>query len=129
MRGLLAFAAAVASGPALAQDMAFVNATVVIGDGSAPIPDGTVVVRRGKVVAAGAGIAVPPGMSRIDAQTGSLVPGKMGDVVLWNGNPLSVYSRPEKVWVDGALLYDVDDPKRRPVSDFELGQPGEGDVK
>ena len=65
----------------------------------------------------------------IDAQTGSLAPGKMGDVVLWNGNPLSVYSRPEKVWVDGALLYDADDPKRRPVSDFELGQPGEGDVK
>ncbi len=65
----------------------------------------------------------------IEAQTGSLSPGKMGDVVLWNGNPLSVYARPEKVWVDGALLYDANDPKRRPVSDFELGQPGEGDVK
>lgn len=61
--------------------------------------------------------------------TGSLKPGKMADVVLWNGNPLSVYTRPEKVWVDGALLYDANDPKRRPVSDFELGQPGEGDVK
>ena len=61
--------------------------------------------------------------------TGSLKPGKMADVVLWNGNPLSVYSRPEKVWIDGALLYDSGDPKRRPVSDFELGQPGEGDVK
>ncbi|HEX5644355.1 MAG TPA: amidohydrolase [Erythrobacter sp.] len=65
----------------------------------------------------------------IDAMTGSLEPGKMGDVVLWNGNPLSVYSRPEKVWVDGALLFDANDPKRRPVSDFELGQHGEGDVK
>lgn len=65
----------------------------------------------------------------IDKQTGSLAQGKMGDVVLWNGNPLSVYSRPEKVWVDGALLYDMADPKRRPVSDFELGLPGEGDVK
>jgi imidazolonepropionase-like amidohydrolase len=61
--------------------------------------------------------------------TGSLKPGKMADVVLWNGNPLSVYSRPEKVWVDGALMYDADDPGRHPVSDFELGQPGEGDVK
>lgn len=65
----------------------------------------------------------------IDAMTGSLDAGKMADVVLWNGNPLSVYSRPEKVWVDGALLYDANDPKRRPVTDFELGQPGEGDVK
>jgi imidazolonepropionase-like amidohydrolase len=62
-------------------------------------------------------------------QTGSLEKGKMADVVLWNGNPLSVYSRPEKVWVDGALMCDATDRKRRPVSDFELGQPGEGDVK
>ena len=61
--------------------------------------------------------------------TGSLEPGKMADVVLWNGDPLSVYSRPEKVWIDGALMFDALDPKRRPVSDFELGQPGEGDVK
>ena len=62
-------------------------------------------------------------------QTGSLEAGKMADVVLWNGDPLSVYSRPEKVWVDGALMFDAMDRKRRPVSDFELGQPGEGDVK
>jgi imidazolonepropionase-like amidohydrolase len=65
----------------------------------------------------------------IAALTGSLAPGKMADVVLWNGDPLSVYSRPEKVWIDGALMFDANDPKRRPVSDFELGQPGEGDVK
>jgi len=65
----------------------------------------------------------------ISEMTGSLEPGKMADIVLWNGDPLSVYSRPEKVWVDGALLFDALDPKRRPVTDFELGQPGEGDVK
>lgn len=65
----------------------------------------------------------------IDAMTGSLSEGKMADVVLWNGDPLSVYSRPEKVWIDGALMFDAMDPKRRPVSDFELGQQGEGDVK
>jgi imidazolonepropionase-like amidohydrolase len=65
----------------------------------------------------------------IDKQTGSLKPGKMADVVLWNGNPFSVYTRPDRVWIDGALMYDAGDPKRRPVSDFELGQAGEGDVK
>lgn len=65
----------------------------------------------------------------VDQQTGSLDAGKMGDVVLWNANPLSTYARPEKVWIDGALLYDADNPKLRPVSDFELGMPGEGDVK
>jgi imidazolonepropionase-like amidohydrolase len=75
-------------------------------------------------------LAINPAKAlHIDDKTGSLKPGKMADVVLWNGNPLSVYSRPEKVWVDGALMYDALDPKRRPVSDFELGQPGEGDVK
>ena len=65
----------------------------------------------------------------IEDLTGSLEVGKMADVVLWNGDPLSVYSRPEKVWIDGALMFDAMDRKRRPVSDFELGQPGEGDVK
>ncbi len=62
-------------------------------------------------------------------KTGTLTAGKMADVVLWNGNPFSDYTRPERVWIDGALMYDANDPKRRPVSDFELGQPGEGDVK
>ena len=64
----------------------------------------------------------------IDRMTGSLEPGKMADVVLWDGDPFSVYTRPEKVWIDGALLYDMT-TGLRPVSDFELGQPGEGDVK
>ena len=62
-------------------------------------------------------------------RTGSLEPGKMADVVLWNGDPFSVYSRPERVWIDGALMYDSADPKRRPTADFEVGQPGAGDVK
>ena len=62
-------------------------------------------------------------------QTGSLKPGKMADVVLWNGNPFSAYTRPDKVWIDGALMFDAANPAKRPVSDFELGQPGQGDVK
>jgi imidazolonepropionase-like amidohydrolase len=62
-------------------------------------------------------------------KTGSLKPGKMADVVLWNADPFDTYARPERVWIDGALLYDSANPRLRPVSDFELGQPGEGDVK
>ena len=65
----------------------------------------------------------------IDEMTGSLEAGKMADVVMWNGDPLSIYSRPEMVWIDGAMMYDMNDRQMRPVSDFELGQPGEGDVK
>jgi len=55
-------------------------------------------------------------------QTGTLEPGKMADVVIWNGNPFSVYAKADQVFVDGALLYDRNDPARQPLSDFELGQ-------
>lgn len=58
-------------------------------------------------------------------QTGTLEPGKMADVVLWNGNPFSVYAHAEQVYVDGARVYDRNDPSRQPQSDFMLGQ---GDV-
>ena len=57
----------------------------------------------------------------IARQTGSLEPGKMADVVIWSGNPFSVYSRAEKVYIDGALAYDRNDPARQPEMDFELG--------
>ena len=63
------------------------------------------------------------------AKTGTLAKGKMADVVMWNGNPFSDYTRPERVWIDGAEMFDANNPRKRPVSDFELGQPGEGDVK
>lgn len=55
-------------------------------------------------------------------QTGTLEAGKMADVVLWNGNPFSVYAKADRVFIDGALVYDLNDPALQPVSDFELGQ-------
>jgi imidazolonepropionase-like amidohydrolase len=64
----------------------------------------------------------------IGEQTGSLEPGKMADVVLWNGNPFSVYARAEKVWIDGARMFDRDDPARQPRSDFLLGQGDDAEV-
>jgi imidazolonepropionase-like amidohydrolase len=67
---LLAFAT-----PAIAQDVAITNATVVIGDGSAPIQKGTVLLRGGKVVAAGAGVAVPAGVRTIDVAGKWVTPG------------------------------------------------------
>ncbi|MEM6899164.1 MAG: amidohydrolase family protein [Pseudomonadota bacterium] len=62
-------------------------------------------------------------------ETGSLEPGKAADLVLWTGDPFSVYSRAEQVFIDGAKLYDLNDDTLLPVTDFELGQPGEGDRK
>ena len=57
----------------------------------------------------------------LDDKIGSLEVGKNADVVLWSGNPFSVYSRPDKVWVDGALLYDRLDRAQQWRTDFELG--------
>jgi imidazolonepropionase-like amidohydrolase len=57
----------------------------------------------------------------LDDRIGSIEVGKNADVVLWSGDPFSVYSRPEKVWIDGAMLFDRLDPAQRWRTDFELG--------
>jgi imidazolonepropionase-like amidohydrolase len=62
----------------------------------------------------------------LDDKIGSLVAGKNADVVLWDKNPFSIYARAEKVWIDGAMLFDRLDPRQRWRTDFELGYvPGE----
>ena len=94
-----------------------------------------------KAVDAGrrAGIDIPPevavqwftanparAMGILD-QTGTLESGKMADVVVWNGDPFSVYAKAEQVYIDGALMFDRSDPSRSPRMDFELGQMGNDD--
>lgn len=59
-------------------------------------------------------------------RTGSLEKGKMADVVVWSKNPFSVYALAEKVFIDGALMYDRDDPNTYWQSDFELGYNRKG---
>lgn len=61
--------------------------------------------------------------------TGSLEEDKNADVVIWSGDPFSSYTKAEKVFIDGALAWDITDTSFQPVTDFEIGQPGEGDVK
>ncbi|MBI1340980.1 amidohydrolase family protein [bacterium] len=53
--------------------------------------------------------------------TGSLRAGKAGDVVVWSADPFSVYAVAERVYMDGALVYQRG-VRRDPPSDFELGQ-------
>jgi imidazolonepropionase-like amidohydrolase len=57
----------------------------------------------------------------IGDRVGTLEPGKNADVVIWSGNPFSVYTHADRVYVDGALVYDRARAERQPVSDFELG--------
>lgn len=56
----------------------------------------------------------------LDKQIGSIETGKNADVVLWSGNPFSVYTRADQAWIDGALLFDRNDPAQRWRTDFEL---------
>jgi imidazolonepropionase-like amidohydrolase len=56
-------------------------------------------------------------------RVGTLEPGKNADVVLWSGDPFSTYTHADRVWIDGALVYDRHDPDLQPRSDFELGGP------
>ncbi|MEO0325494.1 MAG: amidohydrolase family protein [Myxococcota bacterium] len=60
--------------------------------------------------------------------TGTLEAGKMADVVVWSGDPLSVYTHADLVFVDGRLGWDrrgeigPAGAEGTPPTDFELGQ-------
>ena len=57
----------------------------------------------------------------IKDKVGTLETGKMADIAVWNGNPFSVYSKVDRVYIDGALAYDRKDKTVNPVTDFSLG--------
>ena len=57
----------------------------------------------------------------LDDRIGSLEVGKNADIVLWSGDPFSVYSKAEKVWIDGTLRFERGNPQLPPTSDFNLG--------
>ena len=44
---------------------------------------------------------------KIDGRTGSLEVGKDADFVIWNGSPLSTYSRAEQTWIEGRRYFDL----------------------
>ncbi len=67
--------AAFASVAAGAQTVAITGGRLVIGDGSEPIERGTVVIRDGRIVAAGADVTIPAGATRVDAEGRWITPG------------------------------------------------------
>ncbi|CAN5123679.1 amidohydrolase [soil metagenome] len=64
----------------------------------------------------------PAKLLGLDDRIGTLEPGKNADLVVWSGDPFSVYSRVDLVFIDGVLVYDRS-VTTEPRSDFELGQP------
>jgi imidazolonepropionase-like amidohydrolase len=57
----------------------------------------------------------------IENQTGSIEVNKNADLVLWSHNPFSIYAKAQQVFIDGALVYDRENPSANAVSDFDLG--------
>lgn len=76
MIGRIAALLLAATAPAGAQTFAIVGGTVALGDGSEPIPNGMVIVRDGRIVAAGdVRMKLPVGTQVIDATGKWVTPG------------------------------------------------------
>lgn len=56
----------------------------------------------------------------IDDKVGTLEPGKMADLVVWDGHPFSVFTKTKFVFINGEKVFDREN-KVRPLSDFEMG--------
>ncbi len=93
-------------------------------------------IEAAKAAGAGrrAGVALPPEqvirwittnaakMLGLADRIGTLAPGYDADLVLWSGDPFSIYTKADLVMIDGAILVDRLAPPPRPISDFELGR-------
>ena len=55
----------------------------------------------------------PAKLLHIDHIVGSIKEGKDADLVLWSQNPLSVYAKVEKTFIDGKLYFDIDTQNQR----------------
>ncbi len=58
----------------------------------------------------------------LEKRIGTLAPGYDADVVLWSGDPFSIYTKPDLVLIEGGVVYDRSRPETAPVSDFEVGR-------
>jgi len=55
----------------------------------------------------------PAKMLKLDDRIGSIEPGKDGDVVLWNTNPLSIAAVPQQTYIEGYKYFDVEEDQEK----------------
>lgn len=122
------------------ENAAFIDAAggCVVMHSDIPLLGSLLNVEAGKAAAAGrrAGLAIPEEHAirwltsnaaralGLEAQIGQLAPGMNADLVVWSGNPFSIYSKADLVFIDGAVAYDRRAAPR--PSDFELGRTQKG---
>lgn len=58
----------------------------------------------------------------LEKRVGTIAPGFEADIVLWSGNPFSIYTKADLVMIGGGVAYDRSRPETQPVSDFEIGR-------
>ncbi len=127
---------------AIRENAAFVDATpggCAMMHSDSPFLGQWLNIEAGKAAAAGvrAGLPEPPEhviawltanpakALGLAGRIGSLEPGKDADAVIWSGDPFSVYSHADLVFIDGAVAFDRAVDEHRPRADFELGRmPG-----
>lgn len=51
----------------------------------------------------------PAKQLRIDRWVGSLEEGKDADFVIWDGPPLSIFSKVQETWIEGSRFWSIDD--------------------
>ena len=54
----------------------------------------------------------PAKLLHLDDRMGSLKVGKDADFVIWNNDPLSIYARAEKTYIDGACYFNLEDDEK-----------------
>lgn len=119
------------------ENAAFLDAAggCVVMHSDIPVIGSLLIIEAAKAAASGrrAGLVIPEehairwitsnaaDVLGLGSQIGRIAPGLNADVVVWSGDPFSVYSKADLVFVDGAVAYDRRAPERK--SDFELGRP------
>jgi imidazolonepropionase-like amidohydrolase len=124
---------------AIPENAAFVDAAggCAIMHSDIPVLGDRLNIEAAKAAAAGrrAGLDIPPERAirwitsnpahalGLDDRIGTIAPGMNADVVIWSGDPFSVYTKADQVFIDGSRVYDRLNPVRDTRSDFELGRP------
>lgn len=119
------------------ENAAFIDAAggCVVMHSDIPVLGSLLNIEAAKAAAAGrrAGLVIPPEHAirwitsnaaevlGLGSRIGRIAPGMNADVVLWSGDPFSIYSKADLVFIDGAVAFDRQRGAR--PSDFELGRP------